>query len=593
LAASFNQDEYIIMTKKITSPYDHQQQQHFWKTAVAQINLGEDEFDLLTHQSINYKKGPIASIGSCFAQHVGKWLINNNYPFIQSKLDTTQLSSFAFGNIYTPRCFLQWFNLNNDENHQHDIYHCQKTDTYFDLLRPNVYPQGFVSKRELEYSRIEAKKELLSTLSSTNTLIFTLGLTEAWKDINDIYYPNCPGVIAGQFDSAIYKLHEFNYNEILSDFLKIHLHLKEVNPNLNIILTVSPVPLTATATDKHVLVASHYSKAVLRAVAGYLSDFYIDISYFPSFEIITVNQKNDFRFEDNRRTVSKSGVEYVMKHFETVLNVNNEFVKSPIHRIDNEVQCDEEQLEALNQLSPPSQSEARTKITLVGDSHMGKLSAALKTLNVPFSGGMIMNGSAFAQQKFALCDTEYFVPLENAPSRLLWSSALRNIHAHERQGINKKSVIISNIGLQTHQTVTRFTTWLQGQEHRYDDPLTLQNFVDFFHEDQSKQLSILLSLKDNGHNVIVVSDPPFSQYFNESISVSKLVYAYHSALRYVWAQFDIPFFDAARLFDKEISEPMAYASNISYSDGQHDWIHGNDMYYGWLSRKLVKLIEPF
>ncbi|WP_352289111.1 GSCFA domain-containing protein, partial [Psychrobacter sp. GW64-MNA-CIBAN-0177] len=92
---------------------------------------------------------------------------------------------------------------------------------------------------------------------------------------------------------------------------------KELNPKLNIILTVSPVPLTATATDKHILVASYYSKAVLRAVAGYLSDYFEDISYFPSFEIISVNSSNDFRFENNRRTVSPKGVDYVMKHFKS------------------------------------------------------------------------------------------------------------------------------------------------------------------------------------------------------------------------------------------------------------------------------------
>ncbi|MGI2172338.1 GSCFA domain-containing protein [Shewanella sp. MF05960] len=579
------------MTTKNLSPYELQKQQHFWKTGVAQVNLGTEQFELLSNLAIDCKKGAIASIGSCFAQHVGKWLINNNYPFIQSKLDSTQVSSFALGNIYTPRCFLQWLKLDNNENHQHDIYYCQKTDTYLDLLRPNVYPQGFTSKSELEYSRLEAKEELISTLSSTNTLIFTLGLTEAWKDGNNIYYPSCPGIIAGKFDKEIYKLHEFNYNEILSDLLKIHQCLKELNPNLNIILTVSPVPLTATATDKHILVASQYSKAVLRAVAGYLSDSFEDMNYFPSFEIISVNSNNDFRFEDNRRTVSASGVEYVMKHFQTALNVSNTLIKPPISSAINEIACEEEQLEAFSLLSQSSQSQALTQITLVGDSHMGKLSTALKALNTPFSGGMIMNGSGFAQKKFALCKTEYFVPLENAPSRQLWASALLNIKSHEKLGHNEQSIIISNIGLQTHQNAARFAAWLQAQDSRINNPLGLQNFVDFFHEDQSEQLSILISLKDNGHNVIVVSDPPFSQYFDESKSASKIIYAYHSALRYVLEQFDIPFFDAARLFDEEITEPMEYVSNVSYSDGQHDWIHGNELYYEWLSRKLLKFTE--
>ena len=56
---------------------------------------------------------------------------------------------------------------------------------------------------------------------------------------------------------------------------------------LRVVLTVSPVPLTATASDRHVLVANTYSKAVLRAVAEelYLESPYID--YVPSFELVT------------------------------------------------------------------------------------------------------------------------------------------------------------------------------------------------------------------------------------------------------------------------------------------------------------------
>ena len=105
-----------------------------------------------------------------------------------------------------------------------------------------------------------------------------------------------------------------------------------------------------------------------------------------------------------------------------------------------------------NLLSKTKQSEPSTKITLVGDSHMAKLSTALKSMNIPVAGGMIMNGSGFAQRKFAICPSEYFVPLENASSRKLWAAALLNIQAHEHKPLGelKKSVIISNIGLQTH-----------------------------------------------------------------------------------------------------------------------------------------------
>lgn len=151
-------------------------------------------------------------------------------------------------------------------------------------------------------------------------------------------------------------------------------------------------------------------------------------------------------------------------------------------------------------------------------------------------------------------------------------------------------MIISNIGLHTHQTVARFFTWLQKQEDADIKNITLKNYVDFFHEDQSKQLSILLTMKERGHTVIVVSDPPFCRHFKESQSMTGLIYSYFDAIEYIWSQFNIVFFNAAKIFDEEISTPMEYASDICYPDGQHDWVHGNSMYYKWLANKLLPIV---
>lgn len=575
--------------------YGRQKETQFWKTGVAQIELGVDSFGFFDAPLINKKPGSIASVGSCFAQHVGKWLLDNGYCFRQSQLCSNQISSFALGNIYTPRCLLQWLKLDIKDTppDRHDIHYCQNTATYFDLLRPSVNPEGFGSRGALIDARLRAQSELVKTLESTDTLIFTLGLTEAWKDTNGVFYPSCPGVIAGKYDERIHQLHEFDYQEILSDLTEIRTLVKRLNPELEIILTVSPVPLTATATDKHVLVASHYSKAVLRAVAGYMSDNYPDISYFPSFEIINVNHQNDFRFERNRRTVSDKAVEYVMHHFNKAIGDHSMSAPESISQSVKDgydVICDEEKIEAERRLSKKVPQTEASKITLIGDSHMGKLATAFESVAIPFSGGMIMNGSGFAQKKFSLCSTEYFVPLESAQSRALWNSAYENIVSHESNDMIGHSIIISNIGLQTHQTVSRFVSWLQNQPARLESALSLQNFVDYFHEDQSEQLSILLSFKEKGHDVVVVSDPPFCQHFEESKSMAQIVYSYHDALKYVWAQFGVTFVDAARLFDEEIADPLNYVSNITYPDGQHDWIHGNDKYYFWLAQKIHNII---
>lgn len=580
------------MNTQFLTPYSEQAEQYFWKTGVAKIDLGKVPFQSIHNLLISEDNSSISSVGSCFAQHVGKWMIENNYPFNRSKLDSRQISSFAFGNVYTPRCFLQWLTLDPAHSHRFDIFYDKNAERYIDLLRPNVHPDGFSSEEALRKARISAKNELFDTLTATNVLIFTLGLTEAWKDIDDVFYPSCPGVIAGEFNDEIFTFHQFNYNEIKSDLLLIKDIIQGINPQIKVILTVSPVPLTATASDKHILVASQYSKSVLRAVAGYLADNDEVFEYFPSFEIITVNNVNDFRFNENRRTVSSQAIEYVMSHFKSAF-CDNKITQSQNNRERNhqETVCDEERLDALNKLSYDSNDTTVSQLTLLGDSHMGKLAKALKEMEIPFMGGMVMNGSGFAQGKFSICETEYFVPLENAASRQLFAPILKNLKAHEQSKFEKKSVIISNIGLQTHQTVARFFTWLQKQEDADIKDITLKNYVDFFHEDQSKQLSILLTMKERGHTVIVVSDPPFCRYFKESQSMEWLVYSYFDALEYICSQLNILFFNAAKAFDEEIDTPMAYASDICYPDGQHDWIHGNSMYYTWLANKLLPIIS--
>ena len=91
------------MTTQPITPYSEKAEKFFWKTGVAQVNLGDEPFKSIHSLLISKENSKISSIGSCFAQHVGKWLLENDYSFNRSQLDKKQISSFAFGNVYTPR----------------------------------------------------------------------------------------------------------------------------------------------------------------------------------------------------------------------------------------------------------------------------------------------------------------------------------------------------------------------------------------------------------------------------------------------------------------------------------------------------------
>ncbi len=81
------------------------------------------------------------------------------------------------------------------------------------------------------------------------------------------------------------------------------------------ILTVSPVPLVATAAGQHALVATTYSKAVLRVAADQVARTCSDVAYFPSFEIITGNYNRGAYFAEDCRSVTEEGVSHVMRVF--------------------------------------------------------------------------------------------------------------------------------------------------------------------------------------------------------------------------------------------------------------------------------------
>jgi hypothetical protein len=82
-----------------------------------------------------------------------------------------------------------------------------------------------------------------------------------------------------------------------------------------VILTVSPVPLVATASGRHVLTATTYSKSVLRVAAGEITAKDLRVNYFPAYEIVTGPQAPETFFERDRRNVSREAIDVVMGAF--------------------------------------------------------------------------------------------------------------------------------------------------------------------------------------------------------------------------------------------------------------------------------------
>lgn len=339
------------------NPYKSQPQKAFWRPAVAERHYADLE-NLWVPLSLK-KEHKVATGGSCFAQHIGNNLAIRGANFMDMEPapplfeDQTEARRFGFGvfscrygNIYTTRQLLQLFDEAFGTRKPLDAV-WEKNGRFFDALRPSVDPVGQDSPETvfaLREKHLQSVRQMFKTL---DLFVFTMGLTEGWVHSGDgTMYPMAPGTLAGSYEAETYHFHNMRHAEILADMEAFWTRLKSVNAGARMLLTVSPVPLTATATTSHVLPATIYSKSTLRSVANELAEDHEEISYFPSYEIIASHPSRGMFFNPDQRTVNQFGVNYVMSHFFSG-ELADEFNTVPSEKADEELDliCDEGKLE--------------------------------------------------------------------------------------------------------------------------------------------------------------------------------------------------------------------------------------------------------
>jgi hypothetical protein len=315
------------------NPYQQQPARSFWRQAVQGKEADGFFKDLWVSKFPISKQTRFVTFGSCFAQHFSKWLVGNGFSWIDGETAPDVLTSDAAlaqgygifsvrtGNIYTVAILKQWIQLALGTSTVHPEI-AVKEGAFYDTLRPLISTSGFSSESALISARELTYSSLLRAIRDSDVFVFTLGLTEGWESQGGYAYTMCPGTELGAFDLENHLFKNYSYEAILAD-LNITLGLiKQINPEVRFILTVSPVPLTATASAEHVLSATTYSKSVLRAVAGFLHQTREDVDYFPSYELITSPPIRGAYFETNMRTVRPEGVEFVMQHFSRGIGEN-------------------------------------------------------------------------------------------------------------------------------------------------------------------------------------------------------------------------------------------------------------------------------
>jgi len=310
----------------VVNPYETLPRDAFWRSGVAEQNALEIR-GLWSPKYAIKPRHKIVTAGSCFAQHIGNALAARGYKWLDAEPAPESLPddarrafnygifSFRTGNIYTARMLRQWLQFAFDKQPVPDEV-WEKDGRFYDPLRPAIEPDGFASVEELEASRRATLAALRDAVQQANVFVFTLGLTECWRNRDsELEYAMCPGTAAGTFDPDKHEFINQNFIEIHKDMTAALRLMRKQNPKLKVLLTVSPVPLTATASGGHVLTATSYSKSVLRAVAGQLQAELHFVDYFPSYEIITHPVFRGMFYAPNARSVVPAGVAHVMANF--------------------------------------------------------------------------------------------------------------------------------------------------------------------------------------------------------------------------------------------------------------------------------------
>lgn len=236
----------------------------------------------------------VLCIGSCFAQVIGDYLdiykiINNTNPFgvLFNPISIAQNLLDSINNI-KPSADLY---AQKEGNYVHFNYHSDLSSKHKDDVA------GIISK-----VNVETKKALIAA----DVLILTFGT--AWVHVlneKKQVVANCHKQQPDRFSKKLIAENEF---EVV--FERLLKKLKEINPKLHVLLSVSPV-----IHEKEGLVGNSISKSTLVYLAQRLTTSYDNVSYFPAYEIVKEDLR-DYRFyKEDLIHPNKQAEQYILDYF--------------------------------------------------------------------------------------------------------------------------------------------------------------------------------------------------------------------------------------------------------------------------------------
>ncbi len=307
-----------------TCPYNGIEPYRFWQSPSQTSGLMPQPM----RAGILSKKDVIASAGSCFAQNIARYLSSRRFnynvceagPMFFGKEQAADWGygqfSCRFGNIYTVLQLEQLLERALGRRAVADQFWQSEDGKWFDLLRPRINRYGFDTREIAEVDTKEHLDAVLKMFRTSTVFVFTYGLVEYWYDeTNGTVFPTAPGCGYGRFDASRHKAGLMSVSDIVRSTTAVMKMIREINPDLKVIVTVSPVPLLSTHRNMNIVQASVHSKSLLRVAVEECLPLFEQFYYFPSYEIVT-QYCGEPIWDESGRNPSSSSLEVVFRNFE-------------------------------------------------------------------------------------------------------------------------------------------------------------------------------------------------------------------------------------------------------------------------------------
>lgn len=262
------------------------------------------------------KETPISSAGSCFAYEISKKLQEDKFNYIiqeRAPGHELQIASARWGIIFNAAALRQLVEKSfGIRTLPKLLWTLRQGDAlkYYDPFREDIIFSSISEYEENFHEHLEACKQVFL---KSKVFIITVGMTEIWRLKSDgSVFSRSPWNIS----PSLVERHVLSVDENIAELQKTYDILKTFNPDIKLIVSVSPVPLHATfrANDLHIISANCEAKATLRCAVGEFCNRNKDAYYFPSYETVVHCTENPW--EEDQRHVSREAVAKVMLLFD-------------------------------------------------------------------------------------------------------------------------------------------------------------------------------------------------------------------------------------------------------------------------------------